>query len=309
MLNVLSSATAGTIAPFSASVSLVGPFLQVTNSALTITADLIGVFNGATVASITPAAFIELDNTSLTLGVPGVITGNVLQVAGTGGVTPGTSQASVDLKGPLLETQGATVDVTGSIVKQVDAQLLAATLPALVNLIGGQLTTGSHAIDLSQNAKLDVSLGDLIRLTNSAVMTVKGNLVNVNGSTLNVAGSLVSLGNGNILNVNGVLLNLLNGGIANIGGFLVNFVGSNNTINLTNSPAPTNSINGIPIFIAAGATLNFTISPTPLNGLNGNAINFNASTGTPGSLIAVGTGGGTLKIGPSADATTGTITR
>jgi hypothetical protein len=192
----------------------------------------------------------------------------------------------------------AIVDVGGSAVRVVDAQLLAATLPALVNLTGGaDLTTGSHAVDLVQNAKLAVGLGDVVRLTNSTLnvgrpgSSVVAHLLNVTASRLN-AGTLAALAGGSTLNIlNGALLNLMNGGIANFGTSLVSFTGTLNTINVTNSFVPTITVSGIPIFVAPGAIFNHSITPTPFVGLQGNTIN------VTGSLVAVQGTGGSLKIG------------
>lgn len=204
-------------------------------------------------------------------------------------------------------------NVSGSIVKLVDAQLLAATMPAVANLTSTTLTTGSHAVDLVRNAKLDVGLADVVRLTNSAMTVGNGisiaHLANVNGSRFN-AGTLAALAGGSTLNIlNGALLNLMNGGIANFGTSLVSFTGTGNTINVANSFVPTTFISGIPIFVAPGATFNFSINSTPLAGLGTNgAININGAALQPnatGSLVAVQGTGGTLKIGTNG--TPGTI--
>jgi hypothetical protein len=202
--------------------------------------------------------------------------------------------------GALLDTfKEATVNVSGSVATVVDAQLLAATLPALVNLTGGTaLTTGSHAVDLVQNAKFDVGLADVVRLTNSTMTVLNGHLLNVNASRVN-AGTLAALAGGSTLNVlNGALLNLMNGGIANFATSLVSFTGTLNTINVTNSFVPTITVSGIPIFVAPGAIFNHSISPMPFVGLTGNTIN------VTGSLVAVQGTGGSLKIGTGGTSAT-----
>jgi hypothetical protein len=115
----------------------------------------------------------------------------------------------------------------------------------------------------------------------------------------------VSLANGSTLNVNGVLLNVSGGSAVTIGKSLVSFSGTGNVINVTNSFASTVMFRGIPVYQPSDS-FRITTS-TPLEGLNtAGIIKINGVTLTSttkktdltGSLIAVQSGGGSVKIGP-----------
>ncbi len=224
--------------------------------------------------------------------------------------------------GAIFEaTDGATIQVNACAggactagargnAFRVDTALLEATAPliALRSSDGPRttMTTGGDVIDLVRQAKVTVSGESVaaIRL-DRATLTANGNLVNVaGGSRLNIAGDLVSLGGASVLNVSGVLLNLSGGSIVSIGGALVNFIGTGNTINITNSPVATMVVAGIPISVAGGVRPNIAFGATALAGLTGNTINVNGTrlpanpTLGPalGSLVAIGPGGGSVKI-------------
>jgi hypothetical protein len=322
-----------------------GSLLASVNSNLTLSGSLADISNGAVLRTTTPTVgeypLVSLSGGSLTIAGAPDVPRHVFSLSGRPGITETdpetnpvfTNQASGLVfgtdqplrhsgRGALLEMSNGESDlvvasVSGSILKladaqlkPVDGQLLAATIPAVANLIGAELTTGSHAIDLGPNAKLE--LVDVIRLMNST-LTVNGNLLNVIGR-VNIAGDVLRLEGTNTVIINGLLINLANGGIANIGRSLVNFVSGNSTVNANNRIAPTNLISGIPISVASGAPFNFSITDTPFLGLNqSNVININGKPLLPGatlssfdgSLIAVGPGGGTLKIGTNG--TPGTI--
>jgi hypothetical protein len=315
-----------------------GSLLASVDSNLNLDGSLVDISNGATLVTLPNPSGVPYPLVSLDLGQL-LAGGHIFNLVGrllVGGVAntvpdPDPDPVLLDVgtglifgkDQPLQHGGGralfeasteAIAEVGGSAVRVVDAQLLAATLPALVNLMGGaDLTTGSHAVDLVQNAKLDVGLGDVVRLTNSTLnvgrpgSNVVAHLLNVNASRVN-AGTLAALAGGSTINVlNGALLNLMNGGIANFVTSLVSFTGTGslNVINVTNTFAPTTFIGGIPIFVAPGATFNFSINGTPLAGLgtngainiNGASLQPNATSGVTGSLVAVQGTGGTLKIG------------
>jgi hypothetical protein len=210
--------------------------------------------------------------------------------------------------GVLLETSGATV--TGQQVARIDTALLAATAPLLNAKAASLLTTSTDAIDLSFRTNVTSLGSDVLRLDASKLNVLAGALVNVaGGSKLTVAGNLVSLTNGATLTLfSGPLLNVSGGSFASITGALVNFGGTGgNVINLTNTLAPTGYLNGVPVFSSLGGTTGFTFTnATPLVGLNSlGAIKINntplpngATGGMTGSLIAIQSGGGTVKVGP-----------
>ena len=328
----VSSAAPGMVGD-AALVSLAGPLLSAVSAPIRLTADVVGIFNGASVVSerSDPAAispFIKVEGTvvdplgkqvtNLEAGevVNGatVINGRIANISGVGGAS-GTTQASLTLKsgGALLEASGgAFVNVKGADgnVVRLDAALLDATAP-LINLVGAQLQTGGHAINLANNSTIESRSAEaLIKLENNARMDVlNGHLVNVSASRLNVAGDLVRMGNGTILTVNGVLLNVFNGGIVTINGALVRFTGVGATINVTNTLFPNAFVNGVPVFFAGVIPLNPTIGVGSLVGLNlgdkPNTIKINgtvlptganAASGITGSLINVGANG-TVRIG------------
>src|SRR5262249_1373829 len=133
-LSVVSSATSGTVAPSPASVALVGPFLQATNSTLTITGDVIGVFNGATVTSSTHSPFVDLNNTSLSAGTASTF-GTILNVGGTGGTS---APATVSLKGPLLSASNSPLTLTNGLVNVANGGVvtMADSTSPLVSITG-----------------------------------------------------------------------------------------------------------------------------------------------------------------------------
>jgi len=310
LLSVVSSVTSGQTG-LPASVSLAGPLLDAVSAPIQLTGDVIGIFNGASVSSTSTSPFVRLNDTTLTAGVSGdvVVNGRIAFVSGVGG-PDGATPASLTLSGPLLEASNSTpdnstfVDVRGANgnVVRLDAALLAATAP-LIALTGSstRLQTSGNGIDLANNASLqslNASEG-LIRIENQARMDVlNGHLVSVSLSRLNVAGDLVRMGNGALLNVNGVLLNVLNGGIVNINGALVNFTGINATINVTNTLAPNNFFNGVPVFVAAGAVLP-SIGAGSLAGLNAgnNIIRINGTQLPTGATTASGITGSLINVG------------
>jgi hypothetical protein len=316
------------------SLQLDRPLLTAIETTMTTAGDLLHVSDGGQVitqAREVPYALISLVGGKLTAGGEGSLLnllGPSIPIEPSGGgfvpdpqPDPVTNEPSGlrfgDVQplqhgggGALVETfKGANVTVTGSVARVVDAQLLAATVPALLNLSGGStLSTGSHALDLVRNAK--VELTDVVRLSNSTLNVGSAanpaHLANVNASRLNVGGDLVKMMGGSTINLFGALLNVMNGGVASIGGALVNFTGTNNTINVTNSLRPTSFINGIPVYVGADARANLRFTGTPLAGMDGTTNRIvinnsvlppNATGGVTGSLISVQGTGGTVKIG------------
>jgi hypothetical protein len=125
LVNVVSSATAGTSAsPASLSLTGTGPLLSAANSSLTLTGDVVGVFNGATLTSdaqdfqagiVSSTPLIQLSGgTTLTTGTTS-INGRLLNVSGTGG-SDGTSRAEVIMAGPLLSSVASTLNLSGGLV-------------------------------------------------------------------------------------------------------------------------------------------------------------------------------------------------
>ncbi len=156
--------------------SLAGPLLEAEvtsltstlSSTLTVTQDVVGVFNGATVTSKTASPLIQLTDTSLSAGTSS-IDGRALNVSGTGG-TGGTTFASVSLKGPLLSASnestltlsgglvgifaGGQVTVTGSTDPLVSItgethSIATNSSAAMFQLVGRSTATTTETVDLT----------------------------------------------------------------------------------------------------------------------------------------------------------------
>jgi hypothetical protein len=236
---------------------------------------------------------------------PEVVEGNLLTLGTDRPIRGDSSGTPAPLAVPLLQTSGASLG-TEQVVR-LDTALLEASAPLLNLTAGSTLTTAGHVINLANQANVSLSgTAAMVNLDSSIMNVLSGHFANVAASRLNVAGALLQMNGGSTLNIwNGLLLNVLNGGIASLGS-LVNFTGTGNVINVTNSLAPTQFTNGIPIFVAAGATANISITGTPIVGLgsagtiniNGTALAPRATGGVTGSLIGIQGTGGTVKIGP-----------
>jgi hypothetical protein len=318
-----------------ARVSLMGPLLTATNSVLTSSTGLVRVgdlgLGGrlATAASgASPYPVVALDGGQLIVdgfggalfalrGVATAADPDLFEGAPTG-LTLGTDEPlEHGGGGPVLDaTNAANIEVNGAngTAFTVDRALLEASAPLLLLRASAALTTAGNAIDLVGQASVK-GLGDALIKLDAAALTVRGHLVNVaGGSRLAVTGDLLRMANGSAVTLgcatcggnSGLLLNVTGGSIASITGVLVNMLGAGNTLNVTNTFAPTGFVAGIPVFSALGGTTGFTVtSATPLAGLNtagtininGTALPTGATGGVTGSLIAI-QGTGTVKIGP-----------
>jgi autotransporter family porin len=114
---------------------------------------------------------------------------------------------------------------------------------------------------------------------------------------MTIAGDLFRLANGSTLTIaNGALLNLSGGSILNVTGALVNFVGTGNSLNITNNLCGNGCamIGNLPVFVPAGVQLGQAIMlNNPILNLAGNTLNI-----TAGSAAIVVTGGAQVKQGP-----------
>jgi hypothetical protein len=145
LLVVNSSLPAGTSAS-PASVSLAGPVLNANNSTLTMTSDVVGVFNGATLTSTTSLPLLQLSNTALTAGTAASnnIALRVTDLGGPGGAVP----ASVTLNGPLLvASNGSSLNLTGGLLGAFNggqATVIGSSAP-FVSITGGTHSIASNA--------------------------------------------------------------------------------------------------------------------------------------------------------------------
>jgi hypothetical protein len=295
-------------------VTLPGSLVRLSDSRVTTGGTFVRADGGSELVQTGGDPFVSMSGGWLSTGASG---GHLFDLVGRpaataldpeSGLVLGTDRPIQPAAGaPVFRAEGgATVAVTRSAYK-VDTALLEATAPLLA-LQGSALTTGTDAIALVQQAKVDVP-GDaltLMSLRSSLLTVASGSLVNVaGGSRLSVGGSLLSLADGSTVNIlNGALLSVSGGSLVSIGGPLVSFSGHGNALNVTNSFTPTALINGIPVH---GPASSFSItSGAPLVGLGtSGTITINGvplTSTTPlsslkGSLIAV-QGSGAVKIGP-----------
>jgi len=218
---------------------------------------------------------------------------------------------SCPLTGSLLETSGATV--SGGQVVKVDTALLEATLPLLNVLAGSTMTLTGDAVTLANMAKLVAGSGlasAMIHLDGSSMTINVGSLVNVTGGTggsyLNVLGDLIRLSNSSILSLNGTdgyVLRVSGGSVVDIVGVLVDFAttgGSGNKVKLANTYAPDLVVGGVGVRLTGGAAASqVEILGTPLRGLgtNGNVIEHVAGGAFTGSLVEVNGTSARVRIG------------
>jgi hypothetical protein len=146
-----STTSPGPVPPADSSVSLVGPLLSASGATLSMTGDVIGVGNGATLESSTDKALITLKSDALNRGtslkagsISAGFSGDILEVGGVGGTN--TTPGSVTLHGPLLAVSGSSnVELTGRLVNIFDGGQVTVqrTTAPLVSLTGGlhQLST------------------------------------------------------------------------------------------------------------------------------------------------------------------------
>jgi hypothetical protein len=224
------------------------------------------------------------------------------------GRTVGTD-TPVQAAGTLMQLNGTTT-VSADHALRVDTALLEATAPLFNLTPGSSFTAANDFINLVQKAKLTANIpaDALVKLNGATLTIINGGLVNVaGGSFAKLTGNLVTLANGSTMTLgNGPLVMVSGNSSFVLSGALVNFVGSANTLNVTNSLTPTGFLNGVPVFSALGGTNGFTITNTaPFTGLNtnGNVIKINGavlpsnapSGSVTGSLLAI-TSGAASKI-------------
>ena len=272
--------------------SLAGPLLRATNSDLTVPFSLVSVVQGGTLASSSTDPLVLLEGGRHSLGS----SVGVFDIAGVNTATDAVTGLTLGTDRPLrhagafLETSGATVS-TETVLK-LDTALLEASAPLLSLRAGSNLTTSTHAVDLSFKAKV-TSLGALVRLDASTLNVGSGAAINLaRGSVLSVIGDLIQLRNGSSLNIlNGSALNVTGGSVLNVSGALVAFSGNGgNTVNITNSLCPCTSIGGIPVALRNGAVASNVSIANPIR---------NASLGSvqlSSSAAAVVVSGSTSKV-------------
>lgn len=277
------------------------PILEAVNSSLSVGQSLMDVAGGATFASTGPAPLLYLDPSKLsaasvlTLGggaafsLAGTLfqdqnggldlASDVVRASGGASLIASGASALVDLVGSSASTAGSLLAVSGGAV----VDLVRASAPLLSLTRSAALTTERSLVDLGNGAV--VKLSQMTALTASS-LTIKGHGVSLSGgATMTVAGDLFRIANGSTLTLaNGALLSLSGGSTLNITGALINFIGTGNTLSITNSlcSAGCSMIGNLPVFVAGGGTISLS---NPILNLTGNTLDIK-----PGAAVISVTG-------------------
>jgi hypothetical protein len=251
------------------SMSAASTFLKDWGGTLSLSGDAIGITGNSTVTATGAAPFLAADGSTMT------VAGNVLTETGAG--------SSVTLKGALLEeTKGATV--AAARLTGVNAALLDASAPLLTLTGKSAFTSSVDAVDLASVNKA-TQFASLARLDASTFTVKAGAALNLTGSSVvNVLGDLFTLANKSTLAIlSGPLISLSGSSSLNITGAILNFLGTGNTVTVTNSlcagACPT--ILGIPVFVTGGAAVSLT---NPIKNPGGNTITYSSPSA---ALISV----------------------
>jgi hypothetical protein len=200
----------------------------------------------------------------------------------------GTRQP-VQAAGGLLDTNAANL-VTTSIVK-LDTALLNASAPLLNATNGSNISTGFHAIDLVQKARLNTSVANpLLRLDASTLTVGNGSAVAVRGASfLNIGGDIFSLNNGSTLSINnGALLLASGNSVVTAQRSLINFGGTGNVVNITNNLCAVSACQttgGLNVLLTNGATPGNVTIITPITNPGGGTINLSNGAGTAHIIV------------------------
>ena len=287
------------------------PILEATDSSLTIGQSLMEISGGATFSSTGAAPLLHLDPT--TLGATSLLTlsgggrfrlvGSLVQdqsgtlslssdainLSGGGSLTGSGTSALVDLVGSSASTGSALLSVSAGAI----LDLVKASAPLLALTRSAALTTGSNLADISGGAT--VKLSQLASLTASS-LAIQGHALQLGGgATMTVAGDLFRIADRSTLSIaNGALLSLSGGSSLNVTGALVSFIGTGNTLSITNALCAGGgcTMMGIlPVLVTGGGTV--TLTSTPILNLTGNTLYI-----APGAAAITVSGGALVKQGP-----------
>ena len=192
----------------------------------------------------------------------------------------GDGESSSSLEGPGTGTSGVA---SAPVVPIMD--LLRASSPLLS-------VTQQSLLTLSGNQTLQLS--EVVALT-ARTLTVGAHAVSVQGgSRLTVTGDLLRIANGSTLTINnnGALLSLSGRSSATIAGALINFIGTGNTLSITNNLCGAGGcsvIGGLPVFLTGGGSV---VLNNPVANLAGNTLNI-----APGSAVISVTGNSAVTQG------------
>jgi hypothetical protein len=287
------------------------PILEATNSSLTFGQSLMDISARATFSSTGAAPLLYLDPTTLNaaslLTVSGggqfnlvgslvqdqngtlALSSDFLGLSGVGTTFAGSgASALVDLVGSSAGTAGGLLSVSSGAVMD----LVKASAPLLSLTRNAALVTGNNLADISGGAT--VTLAQLASLSASNLV-VQGHALSLSGGArMTVGGDLFRLADRSTLTIaNGALLSLSGGAVLNVGGALVNFIGTGNTLNITNTlcGGGCTMVGGLPVLVTGGATL--TLTSNPILNLTGNFLNI-----APGAAAITLSGGAQVKQGP-----------
>ena len=258
------------------------PLLYLDPTTLTATS-LLSLDGGAT-ASLAGALFQDVDG-ALTLRA------DFLRLTGSGRLLGTGAAALVDLAGTRAAAAGSVLAMSNSAV----LDLISASAPLLSMTRSAALATGSNLADISGGAT--VRLGQLAALTGST-LTVQGHALSLAGSaTMTVRGDLFRLAGGSAMTItNGALLSLSGSSILNVAGALVNFIGTGNSLSITNNLCAAGGctlVGNIPVLVTGGATLSLGNNPFPNLGQSQNTL-----TLSPNAAVISVSGAAQVKQGP-----------
>ena len=255
-----------------------GPIIEATNSLLSIGQNVMEVSGGATFSSTGATALLSLDPSTLTAA-------SLLSLSG---------GARFTLVDSLLRDQGGVLALQSDFLRlSVGSTFVGSGASALVDLVGSNAGGGGL---------LSVSGGAVMDLVNASApllsLTIQGHGLSLSGgATMTVAGDLFRIANGSTLTIaNGALLSLSGGSSLTVGGALINFIGTGNTLSISNNLCGNGCtmIGNLPVFVPAGVAVNQAINlANPILNLTGNTLNIVA-----GSAAIVVTGGAQVKQGP-----------
>jgi hypothetical protein len=287
------------------------PILEAVRSSLSVGQSLMDVTGGAAFASTGTAPLLYLDPSNLsaasvlTLGSGAAfsltgtlfhdqngglgISSDIIRVSGRASMIGSGASALVDLVGSSASAASTLLSVSSGAV----VDLVRASAPLLSLTQRAALTTERSLVEVSGGAA--VKLSQMTALTASS-LTIKGHAVSLTGgATMSVAGDLFRIANGSTLTLtNGALLSLTGGSALNITGALVNFIGTGNTLSITNGLCGNGGcsmIGNLPVFVAGGGTIN--LGNNPILNLAGNTLDIK-----PGAAVISVTGGAQVKQGP-----------
>ncbi|MGH7383710.1 MAG: hypothetical protein ACREKG_00925, partial [Candidatus Rokuibacteriota bacterium] len=287
-----------------------GPILEAVNSSLGVGQSLMDVTGGSAFTGTGTAPVLDLDPSKLSAASVLTVSGgadvtvagslfqdrsgglglrsDILQVSGGGRLIGSGASALVDLVGSSASAAGGLLAASGGAV----IELLRASAPLLSMTRSATLTTERSLVEISGDAA--VKLGQMTALTASR-LTIKGHGVSLSGSaSLAVAGDLFRIANGSTLTItDGALLSLSGTSALNVTGALVNFIGTGNTLSISNTLCGNGGctvIGGLPVFMAGGGTVNLN---HPVVNLTDNTLNI-----APGAAVIAVTAGAQVKQGP-----------